>query len=242
MKNKEKSLNEVFEIITSICTIHKIPKIISDTARILYKKIHDSKHKTGVNIGKNIITRGKNRRSIYAACVMKACEMNRDPRTLKEIAIMFCIEEKKLSKGIKQFDKFIKNADEQCTIVDQLEDTTPEDYIRKLSLPDFKRKFKICLKMDELTSSEINMAVRIAKNCGKMKLASDHNAQAIAVGAILLMTDQEKITIDRKQLAKLYRTSDVTVGKIYNKIRPYVDGLVDDDATDYIIQKFRING
>jgi len=239
---KEKSLNEVFEVIVSICYVNHIPKIISDTARIMYKKIHDSKHKTGVNAGKNVIIRGNNRRSIIATCVLKGCEMNKDPRPLKEIARMFGITEKKLSKGIKQFDKLMKNADDQCVIMDQLEETTPEDYIRKLCRPEFRNKFKIVLKMDELTKYEIDLAVRIANNCGKMKLASDHNPQSVAVGAILLMADKMNLSIDRKKIARLYGTSDVTVGKIYNKIIPFINGLVDDEATEHIIKTFKING
>ena len=240
---KEKSLREVFAVIISICKQNKIKVIISDTAQILYKKIHDSKHKTGKNIGKNVIIRGDNRMSIIAICVHKACEMNKDPRTLKEIAAMFDLPEKKLSKGSKKFDLLMKNADDQNLILEQLDGSTPEDHIRRCGTPEFKEKFLRQLKTKPLTPEEINMSVRVAANCSNMKLASDHNPQSVAVGAILVMIAKTgRPSPDRKELARIMGTSDVTVTKIYHKISPYADALVDDDATEFLIKRFKING
>ncbi len=56
------------------------------------------KHKSGPNIGKQIIIRGENRISIIAACLFKACEMKQHPRNIKEIADYFQLEDKKSNK------------------------------------------------------------------------------------------------------------------------------------------------
>ncbi len=45
-----------------------------------------------------------------------------------------------------------------------------------------------------------------------------------------------------KKIANLFGTSDVTICKIFNKISPYIDALVNDEATEYLINKFKING
>lgn len=230
MVYKERSLNIVFEKISQICGKNNIPKIIVDTAKILYKKLSDCKHKNGNNVDKQIIIRGENRTSIIAACVFRACEMNKNPRSIKEIAEMFEMDEKKVTRGKKQFDKIMKNIDDNSLRLDQIKTNTPEDFIRRHA-----NRLK-------LTKENTDIAVKIAHNCCKMKLASDHNPQSIAAGSVLLMVNYCDIDIEKKRIAKLFGTSDVTVGKIYNKIYPYVDALVDDEATNYIIEKFKING
>ena len=232
MVYKERSLNLVFEYIAQICSKNKIPKIIVDTARTLYKKLSDCKHKTGQNIGKQIIIRGDNRLSIIAACVFKACEMNKNPRSIKEISEFFKLDEKKVTKGIKHFSKIMKNTDDNSLMLDQFDPDTAEDYIRRHS-----RDPKL-----RLNKAQTDMAVRISQNCCKMKLAADHNPQSIAAGSILLMVNYNHLNLDRKDIANCFGTSDVTIGKIYNKISPYADALVNNDATDYLIKKFKING
>lgn len=230
MVYKERSLNQVFEYISQICAKNNIPKIIVDSAKILYKKISDCKHKNGINKGKQIIIRGDNRLSIIAACVFKACEMNKNPRNVKEIAELFCLDEKKVTKGNKQFDKIMKNADDNILMLEQFNPNTAEDYTRRH-----------CAKL-KINREDTDMAARIAQNCCKMKLASDHNPQSVAAGSILVMVNYCNLNIDKKEIAKLFGTSDVTVSKIYNKIAPYADALVDDMATDHLIKTFKING
>lgn len=226
---KERSLNKVFEKINNKCSKNHIPKIIIDTAKILYKKLNDCKHKSGENKNKPIIIRGINRKSIIAACVFKACEMNKTPKNIKEIAKIFKLDEKKITRGNKQFEKIIKNADD-AFLFDDLTINTPEDYIRFNASK---------LKLDK---SEIEMSVRISQNCCKMKLASDHNPQCVAAGSIVAMAEYNGMEIDKHQLSILFGTSDVTIGKIYNKLSPYLRALVDNEATDYIIKKCKING
>lgn len=229
MVYKERSLNQVHEYIMQICIKNNIPKIIIDDARIFYKKISDCKHKEGDNAGKQIIIRGANRLSIIAACVFYACEKNKIPRSIKEIADMFDLDEKKVTKGNKQFDRIIKNIDDKTVFCDQ-ENETAENYIRRH-----------CPKLN-ISKTKTEIAVKIARNCCKMKLASDHNPQSIAAGSILVMVHYFNLKIEKREISKLFGTSDVTIGKIYNKICYYVEALIDDNATDYLIKKFKING
>ena len=168
--------------------------------------------------------------SIIAACVFKACEMNKNPRSVKEIAKYFELDEKKVTKGNKQFEKIMKNVEDNMIILDNLGSSTAEDYIRRH-----------CPKL-KINKENTEIAVRISNNCCRMKLASDHNPQSIAAGSILVMVNFCNLRIDKKDIAKLFGTSDVTISKIYNKVIKYVEALIDDDATDYLIEKFKING
>jgi transcription initiation factor TFIIIB Brf1 subunit/transcription initiation factor TFIIB len=232
MVYKERSLNQVFEFISQICSKNNIPKIIVDDAKIFYKNLSDCKHKNGANTGKQIIIRGDNRISIIAACVFKACEKNKNPRNTREIAEFFGLDEKKVTKGNKQFEKIMKNADDRSVMFDNIvrDNDTAEDWIRRH-----------CPKL-KISKENTDIAVKISQNCCKMKLASDHNPQSIAAGSILVMVEYRKLNIDKKNIAKLFKTSDVTISKIYNKIEPFTRALVDDAATEYLINKFKING
>lgn len=233
MVYKERSLNHVFEFISQICSKNNIPKIIVDDAKIFYKNLSDCKHKNGANAGKQIIIRGDNRTSIIAACVFKACEKNKNPRNTKEIADFFGLDEKKVTKGNKQFDKIMKNVDDRSLLLDSFirdSDDTAEDWIRRH-----------CPKL-KISKENTDIAVKISHNCCKMKLASDHNPQSIAAGSILVMVEYRRLNIDKKRIAKLFETSDVTISKIHNKIKPFAKALVDDAATEYLIEKFKING
>jgi transcription initiation factor TFIIIB Brf1 subunit/transcription initiation factor TFIIB len=229
---KERSLNQVFDELNRVCTKYKIPNIARDDARIYYKIISDSKHNDGSNVGKNIIIRGTNRKGIIAACLFKACENNKIPRSIKEIAEYFKLNEKKITKGNKQLERIMRNSkNDEVLMIDHLRDTNiAEDYIRRH-----------CPKL-KINKNYTNVAVKISNNCCKMKLASDHNPQSVAAGAILLMVQYCELDVDKKDIASLFRTSDVTISKIYNKILPYAEALVDDEATDYLIEKFKING
>lgn len=228
MVYKERSLNKVLEYIADVCSKNNIQKIITDTAKIMYKKLNDCKHKDGPNKGKSIIIRGENRNSIIAACLFFACVMNETPRNIKEVAHMFNLDEKRVTRGCKQLYKLMKNCDD-THFFDQLDSSTPEHYIRRY-----------CPKM-KLSKESTDLAVQIARNCCKLKIASDHNPHSIAAGSIMLMVNYKNIDIDKKQIASLFKTSEVTITKIYNKISPFDVALVDDDATDHLMKKFKIN-
>lgn len=227
---RERSLTKVFEYITKMCTLNEVSKIIADTTKTLYKHLSDCKHKTGPSAGKPIIIRGTNRKSIIAACLFKACEINKDPRSVKEVAEYFGLDEKKLTKGNKQFEKFIKDTSEYQAIADQASSTITEDYIRR------------CCPKLHIEKKYADIAVKIAVNSCKMKLASDHNPRSVAAGSIMAAISYLKLKTPRHKVAKLFKTSDTTISKIQGKIYPYVQALVDDEATDYIIEKFKING
>ena len=226
---KENTLNKEFNIIANICAKGNIVPANENTAKFFYKKISDSKHKNGKSQGKQVIIRGINRNSIIGACVYKACETNRDPVTKKEIAKLIGQTEKKLSKGINRFEKIMKDCDDD-QILQTIHDGTPEDYIEKF-----------CPKLF-MNRKQIELGITVSNNCARLKLATDHGAQSIGAGVTLLVIEYFRLDIDRKYIAKLFKTSDVTIVKIYHKIAPFVLALVDDEITDHVIKKFKVNG
>lgn len=226
----EKGLNIVFNYIHKMCKDKDIPKIIIDSTKLLYKKIHDCKHRAGKNQGDYVIVRDPNRTRVIAACVFKAFEMNKYPQSIKEIAAIFNITDKQVTQGLKRAYNIMKNASESDYFEFRQFKTDTKDYIRK-SCPQLG-----------ISHAHMLLALRITKNCNRMKLASNHNPRPIAAGVLLLMVNYLNLPITKKEITTLLFTSPVTINTIYNKLHPYTEALIDDRLTQHLIQIFKING
>jgi transcription initiation factor TFIIB len=223
---REKSLNKVFDIITKNCEKGKLLKVISDGAKTLYKMFNDCKQQTG----KNIITRATKRISIIAATVYKSCEINKLPKTAKEIAILFDIAKKKLTKGITVLETILKlNSDTNSQLQIDWSSITAEDCIRAF----YKE-----LGIKDIESVEL--AITITKNCSRLKQTSGHDSRSVAATALVIMTEYTDEDICRKKISKCLHTSDVTINKIYNKISYLSEALIDDDLTTYLMKIYKI--
>ena len=102
MPYKEKSLMEELTKIQNKCKKYNITQTIIDSAKILYKKINDSKHTKGARQGKSRIMRCINRKSMIAACVFYACKLQKEPRSPKEIADIYSLEIKHVNRGCRK--------------------------------------------------------------------------------------------------------------------------------------------
>lgn len=220
MPYKERSLNIVLKEIQSKCRAVGIMKCIEDDAKILYKNISESKHLYGKNKGKTVIIRGSNRKSLIAACVFFACKRKGKTRSPKEIAKLFDLKYKSVTKGCKLFQKLVKLKHLQ--------------YDTKISNPEhFITRY--CRDL-HITNEYINQAMKIAKNIQKLNLASMHTPFSVATGSILLIVDLNRLNIERKTIAKKFGVSEVTVIKTYKKIEQYKSILTNDELTEKIAQ------
>ena len=235
---KENRMNKEGEYIQQICEKNAIIKIVSDTAKILFHKISTctrvEKIKSGQSADekdpkkRNVIIRGNNRLSIIAACVFFAALKCKYPLSCKKIAAMFSIEKNYITKGKKQFCKLIKISDAPDIIAD-IELHTPEDHISFVA-----KKMKLNIRQYE-------NALTLARNCVKLRIVSDHTALSIASGCLmLLIVLDKKIRVDKKMLAVIMETSEVTITKIFNKLRPYYRVLLNDELTEHIMGVYKI--
>jgi transcription initiation factor TFIIB len=163
----ERSLYRVFKEIQFRCEKGKILKCIEQDAKIMYKIICENKH--GKN--KRTITRGINRKSLIAACIFVACRKRGMTRSLTEISKLFEIEYTQLTKGCKNFIKFIS----KCPNIDMdIGTSKPEHFVIRycniLKLPPFA----------------IDYALKIVKNIKKINIATSHTPISIAIACIII--------------------------------------------------------
>jgi transcription initiation factor TFIIIB Brf1 subunit/transcription initiation factor TFIIB len=216
MPYKERSLNEVFKIITAKCHEGKILKCIEDDAKIMYKNISDCKHLYGKNKDKSIIIRGKNRTSVIAGCILFACRKKDKTRSPKEIAELFNLKYTEITKGCKIFQRLakLKNMDLH------LKFTKPENFITR-----FCEELKI-------KNEYAIQAIQISNNVQKLQIASVHTPLSLATGSIYLMIHLNKLDIQKKTIAEKFNVSQVTIAKAFKKLEPFINILVNNDICD----------
>jgi transcription initiation factor TFIIIB Brf1 subunit/transcription initiation factor TFIIB len=225
MNYREKSLYNVLEDINARCNKHGIMKNVVDDAKLMYKKISECKHIDGKNKDKFIIIRGANRRSLIAACVFYACKVNGCTRSTKEIAKVFDLEPKEMTRGCKKFALFMKEYHKTYN----MKSSTPEHFIKRY-----------CVKMG-IHKECAESARMIAKNIKKLGLASDHTPPSVAAGAIQLMSKINNLAITKKDISIAFEISEVTIAKIYKKIEPYGKILISDEETANILKMLEQN-
>lgn len=205
MPYKEKSLYNVLKSIQIKCSSNGILKCIEDDAKILYKNISESKHESGKNKGKVIIIRGINRKSLIAACVFYACKRKNKSKSPKEIANIFDLDYKDLTKGCKIFKKLMKMKympyDSQIA--------KPEHYITDYC------------KLLNLNKQIMDQSLLISTNIQKLNVASMHTPVSIAIGSILVAMGNNGIEINKNHIAKKFTVSAVTVSKAHKQITTY---------------------
>uniref|UniRef100_A0A6C0BTM5 Cyclin-like domain-containing protein n=1 Tax=viral metagenome TaxID=1070528 RepID=A0A6C0BTM5_9ZZZZ len=195
MPYKERSKYKVFNEISNVCKSNNLPTIISDTAASLYSIISDTK-----------ISRGNNRKGIIAACVFNACKECYVPRSVKELADMFKITPKVLTKGCKNYTEIIRI---NKINIDRIQNT------RSINISDFIERFSYNLNFNENDIKKISI---ISDLCSQNDLVYDNTPPAMASGCIYLFVKLNKLTISKKDISDKCFISEVTINKCYKKL------------------------
>jgi len=221
MPYKEKSLLIVLNTIQIKCKKYNITQSIIDSAKILYKKVTDSKHTKGNRKGKNRIMRCINRRSMIAACVFYACKLQKEPRSPKEIADIYDLEIKHVNRGCRKF-------------LDYIDINTFHTQFKSSQSTDFIERFAKKLNID---NDFIKIAKDISENIHKLDIASTHEPPSVAAGCLLLIINMYHLDITKKQISDIFKISDVTISKTYRRIYPYHKIIMNNKITNLIIEK-----
>jgi len=223
---KEKSLMEALEKIQKECNENNITQTIIDSAKILYKKISETTHSKGKRIGKNIIMRCINRRSMIAACLFHACKNQNETRSPKEIADIYDLDIKNVNRGCRKFYDNIGNIGNNHFHL--IKSSKPIDFINR-----FCNKIEIA---DEYLEHIRNIAINIEK----IGIPLTHEPPSIAAGCILLIVEFHKLNITKKQISSIFGLSDVTISKTYRKLIIWYKILINNNIVDLIIQRLKL--
>jgi transcription initiation factor TFIIB len=197
MPYKEKSQYDEFQKITTLSKQSGIPKIIIDEALRYHKKISEMK-----------TFRGCNRDGVIAASIYIASRIHNYPRTAKEIATIFNLDNTSATKGCKnavhlvnQIEKNMENNDKT-----HFHKTTPISFIERY-----------CSKLGinkELTKVCLFVASRIQKN----NKIPENTPHSVAAGIIYFVAQTCKLNISKRSVNKISEISEVTINKCYKKL------------------------
>ena len=222
MPYRERSLYNDFKIINEKCEKLGLTKNIQQSANIFYRGAKSCKHQSGDNIGKHIITRGKNNKGIQGGSIWIACKKNNTPISTKDIAEQFNLTIKELNKGIRNLIKLlgIKNMPVQINVIGS------EEYVKKY-----------CTEMN-IKDEYMNQAIKIAKNIDKLNIITEHTQFSIAATSVLIMAELNSITnLTKKSLKNIFGVSNVTISKAYRKLERIKHILIDDQKVNILVEK-----
>ena len=198
---KEKSLIAILNKIAQKANIDNVPQSIIDASMKMYKIV-----------SKDYIKRGTSRECLIAACFFNALKDNNMIRSNEEVAKLFDIKSKKLSKGCNEFAEIMFQKD--------------KDYVRKMRPIDSKdliKRFCILLEIDD---KYIDIAHKAALLVDKLGICQENNPKSIAVGCIYLISQNYNLGFTKKEIAENCHTSEVTVSNTYGQMIKFKKFLI----------------
>ena len=153
-------------------------------------------------ISENKIFRGKNRQALEASCVFEACKKYNVPRSIKEIAAIFGLNTKTMTKGYNKFKAIQKVVNKKMNYVQNAKAFTPVDFIDR-----FCSILGINKEMTELCK-------HVADRAYKLEIIDyGHTPISITAGSIFLISGLFDLNITKEQIENAVKISGVTIGK-----------------------------
>jgi transcription initiation factor TFIIIB Brf1 subunit/transcription initiation factor TFIIB len=189
MNHKDRSLFHAYRDIDEAC--HTLPENVLKEAKMMYRKFNDEK-----------LTRGAIRLGIKANCILYACKLAQFPRTTKEVADMFGIKSRDISRTTQIFQETMMGKTEKSFV------TKPFDVMQRL-----------------LNSFDVSRDERF--KCNKMCAAVEDCVElmsktpnSIASAIILLVLDGK---VSKTEVCEKCSVSAPTINKILNIIKKYLE-------------------
>ena len=197
MPYKEKSQYDEFQKIIILAQNAGIPKLIVDDAMIYHKKISETR-----------TFRGYNRDGIIAATIYISCRINGYPRTAKEIATVFKLDNTSATKGCKNAICIINEIEQNVCNNDKTLfcKTTPLSFIDRY-----------CSRLG--INQELTMVCKfIASIIEKHDLIPENTPHSVAAGIVYFVAQSCNLNVSKKNVNKCSEISEVTINKCYKKL------------------------
>jgi len=193
---KQRSLIAILNKIALKANIDNVPQSIIDATMNMYKII-----------SQDYIKRGASRESLIAACFFNALRDQGMIRSTDEVAKLFDIKSKKLSKGCNEFTElmFSKN----------------KEYVKNMKPIESKDLIERYCTLLEIDEGYIGVGIKAAILIDKLGICQENNPKSIAVGVIYLISQNYNLGFTKKEIADLCKTSEVTVSNTYTQMMKF---------------------
>jgi transcription initiation factor TFIIIB Brf1 subunit/transcription initiation factor TFIIB len=198
---KQRSLIGILNKIALKANIDNVPQCIIDATMNMYKIISE-----------DYIKRGASRESLIAACFFNALRDQGLIRSPEEVAKLFDIKSKKLSKGCNEFTELMFNKNKEYV-----------KNMKPIEAKDLVERFGTLL---EVSVEHINIGIRAAILIDKLGICQENNPKSIAVGILYLISHNFNLGLTKKEIAEQCRTSEVTVSNTYGQMLKFKKYLI----------------
>ena len=211
----EKAQYDEFERIKLLAKNADLPKIIIDEALRYHKKISEEQ-----------TFRGLNRAGILAASIYISSRIHNLPRTAKEIAVIFHLDNTSATKGCKNAVNIVNKIEKNMSNLEKthFHDTKPIAFIDRY-----------CSRLNinsELTKVAQFVALRIEKN----NLMPENTPHSIAAGIVYFIGCVCNLNLSKRDVNLVSEISEVTINKCYKKLIKMEKELIPTE----ILQKYSL--
>ena len=205
MPYKEKSQYDEFERIKTMSHNAGIPKIIIDEALRQHKKLSEMK-----------TFRGSNRDGIIAASVYIAGRIHNYPRTAKEIAAIFRLDNTSATKGCKNAVNLLNKREKNNVNNDKTHfyQTKPTAFIERY-----------CSRLN-LNSELTTLCKFVANKIETNNLIPENTPHSVAAGIVYFVAQSCNLNISKKNVHCCSEISEVTINKCYKKLDKHRNKLI----------------
>ena len=215
MPYKEKAQYDEFERIKLLAKNADLPKIIIDEALRYHKKISEQQ-----------TFRGLNRAGVLAASIYISSRIHDLPRTAKEIAVMFHLDNTSATKGCKNAVNILNKIEKNMNNLEKTHfcDTKPIAFIDRY-----------CSRLNinsELTKVTQFVALRIEKN----NLMPENTPHSTAAGIVYFISCICNLNLTKRDVNLVSEISEVTINKCYKKLEKMKKQLIPTE----ILQKYSL--
>ena len=171
-----------------------LPTNVLDKAKLFYKITTT-----------HTIKRGSSRKAMMAISIYYACIVNNVTIDKSLLAEIFDIKKSKITMGIKDFYDVIYN--------------TNKEYLNKININSFEKLFINISNVLKIDHKYIIISLTISKFSDEIGILSDNTPQSITIGCTYFILNYYKVPISKKIISKKCNISEVTISKIYVKLK-----------------------
>jgi len=218
MTYKERCLNDIFQDISlrslNGCILQNVVKLAHEYYSI---------------VSELYIARGAMRKGLVAACLFMACKKQGVPRTCQEIAEIFQINDKSVTRGNKKFIELWSMAGQNP--ISYKNDDQSTNY-----LPRF------CSELNPDSDELLKISKQITILCKKNSILTSNTPISIAAASIYMATIILNIESDiqKSDIATVAKTSQVTIGKCYKELQKFKQIIYSDSEIKKIVAKLSL--
>lgn len=214
-----KTLQAAYGQISTLCEASNIPKIVSDTTKLLYKQAEEGK-----------LFKGKSTEAIVAGCIFIACRQHDVPRSFREIYKLTNVSKKEIGRTFKVLEAYLEKISRgkgaRLAGNGAIMNSNPYKYTKSTEASELIGRACNKLGLSQVISL---VAQEAAGRVSELGVAAGRSPLSITGACIYLVAHLMGQPRTPKDIGLAVDVSDGTIRTAYKLISQAVDKIIDDE-------------